>query len=181
MSATIKLCAYRGGRTQLRRARVKSLDAFTFAELQSIAADVFPDASPSLMSFCFEGANGTTAVVCDRDLRACCELAAPADRRILRLVVNFACDDEKATAAKDAGKTDGLNFNLRAQGGSWRVATVALHPRTPALFPRRLLLMSCICALPGCVRGQRSTESRRTFCLSQSHLWRARRCAQRRR
>jgi hypothetical protein len=115
MAATLKLCLNQGGKTQLRRTRVKSLAEFNYSHLQALVAEVFPEVPLAGVTFGYEDDESEfVTIASDRDLLECYEVMEPEKRKALRIIINAPGDDE--------------NTGVAQRRGVWRVACVGPWP-----------------------------------------------------
>ncbi len=108
--ANLKLCLNQGGKTQLRRARVKSSFAeFTFAQLQALVSEMFPELALATVTFGYEDDESEfVTIASDRDLMECYEVMEP-EKKALRIIINAPGDDENM----------GMAARRRGEWGGW--------------------------------------------------------------
>ena len=97
--ASIKLCLNQGGKQQLRRTRVKTLDELTFNHLQHLVGEVFPEVSQTGLTFGYDDDEGEfVTIASDRDLRECYEVMDTEAKKALRIEIVVPEPEEKAAS-----------------------------------------------------------------------------------
>lgn len=108
--ASLKLCLRSGGKTQIRRSRVESLEDFTYSALQKIAGDTFPGLT-GREEFCYEDDEGEwVTLASDSDLAECVQVMDVLAKKVLRIEISGL----DAQGARDSGEFTAFAFPCRA-------------------------------------------------------------------
>lgn len=93
--ALIKFSFCSGGKSQLRRTRVPSLEALNFTLLQDLASEVFPEAPKGRLEFSYEDDEGEKVNISnDRDYAECCQVMDTVNKKALRIELTI-CEEER--------------------------------------------------------------------------------------
>lgn len=142
--ASLKLCLQVGARKQIRRSRVDSLADFTYAALQKIAAETFPDL-PAGVEFGYEDDEGELVTLAsDADVAECVDVMDVAGKKTLRIEIvtedwkptpKLALESGKARACSRASLRLSILVRSRFRAG----------PCGPAPFPDASRINHCHC------------------------------------